>query len=347
MPASCRRPASDYVGGDPRHRSARLGALIDNVLDLTQSDSGQPAARRGRGRSRRLVRARPPRRARARPSARASTSSSRSIRAVGIVTGDTPPARARRSTHCSTTRSPIRDEGGRVLLHADGDAREARIVVSDNGRGMAPADQARASSTASTAPSTAAATRTRRGRPRPAARAAVRRGAWRHDRAESRAGRGHDGDDPPAAHRRQQAAFGEARRAADRLATPRRPRRSAARSRRRCGRRRRRAVRARSARARRRWRAACSRRSGYRGRGRRARPSRSSSPMTPPRCGCRSGMSISTGSRIRPRSTSSASTRRASDAALLIEWPERLRAALWPEALRLTLDDAPEGGARA
>ena len=35
------------------------------------------------------------------------------------------------------------DEGGRVLLHATGTKAEAEITVSDNGQGIAPADQAR------------------------------------------------------------------------------------------------------------------------------------------------------------------------------------------------------------
>ncbi len=35
------------------------------------------------------------------------------------------------------------DEGGRILLHAAGNRKEAAITVSDNGRGIAPADQAR------------------------------------------------------------------------------------------------------------------------------------------------------------------------------------------------------------
>ena len=34
------------------------------------------------------------------------------------------------------------------------------------------------------------------------------------------------------------------------------------------------------------------------------------------------------------------------DAALLIEWPERMGAALWPDALRLTLEPGDDGGRR-
>jgi len=36
----------------------------------------------------------------------------------------------------------------------------------------------------------------------------------------------------------------------------------------------------------------------------------------------------------------------ATDAVLLIEWPERAGSAAWPEALRLTLDFAPDGARR-
>ena len=35
-----------------------------------------------------------------------------------------------------------------------------------------------------------------------------------------------------------------------------------------------------------------------------------------------------------------------SDTALLIEWPERMGNSLWPDALRLTLEPAPNGGRR-
>ncbi len=34
------------------------------------------------------------------------------------------------------------------------------------------------------------------------------------------------------------------------------------------------------------------------------------------------------------------------EAALLIEWPERMGARLWDDALRLTLEAAPDGGRR-
>ena len=36
----------------------------------------------------------------------------------------------------------------------------------------------------------------------------------------------------------------------------------------------------------------------------------------------------------------------ATDAALLVEWPERAGSAAWPDALRLTLDFAPDGARR-
>ena len=36
----------------------------------------------------------------------------------------------------------------------------------------------------------------------------------------------------------------------------------------------------------------------------------------------------------------------ASDGVLLVEWPERAAAGMWPDALRLTLDFAPDGARR-
>ena len=53
-------------------------------------------------------------------------------------------------------------------------------------------------------------------------------------------------------------------------------------------------------------------------------------------------MSISTGSRTPPSSTEIGLDDARADAALLIEWPERLPA-LWPETLRLTLEIQADG----
>ena len=49
-------------------------------------------------------------------------------------------------------------------------------------------------------------------------------------------------------------------------------------------------------------------------------------------------MPISTGSRIRPSSPSSASIRSATMRVLIVEWPEHAGPDAWPDALRLTLD---------
>ena len=120
---------------------ARLGALIDNVLDLTQSDMGS------------LLLAEdeidiPQMCAEVAAGAR-ELAARRSIELVveiedsaGIVTGDT-----RRLTqalsHILNNGLVYTDEGGRVLMRADGDREQARIIVSDNGQGIAPADQPR------------------------------------------------------------------------------------------------------------------------------------------------------------------------------------------------------------
>jgi len=132
--------AVDYVAA-VLESVARLGALIDNVLDLTQSDTGSlllaedevdlaalcaeeagKVAALARKAKIRLVREIEP--------------------SVGIVTGD--PRRLGQALG-NVVKNAISYTGrnGRVLLRAEGDRGEARIIVSDNGRGIAPADQAR------------------------------------------------------------------------------------------------------------------------------------------------------------------------------------------------------------
>jgi signal transduction histidine kinase len=120
---------------------ARLGALIDNVLDLTQSDSGSlllaedavdlqslslEAANEVHG-----------------------LAGQRGIEfavevepSVGTVAGD----RRRLGQAIGNVLKNAVDftgSGGRVLLHAAGSADEAAITISDNGPGIAPADQTR------------------------------------------------------------------------------------------------------------------------------------------------------------------------------------------------------------
>ena len=61
---------------------------------------------------------------------------------VGLVTGDTRRL-GQAVGNVLANAVAYTDAGGRVLLRAEGDAAEARIIVSDNGCGIAPADQAR------------------------------------------------------------------------------------------------------------------------------------------------------------------------------------------------------------
>jgi signal transduction histidine kinase len=133
-------PASDYVAAI-LESVARLGALIDNVLDLTQSDSGglllaEEAVDLGdlcREAADEL---------RARAERKSIDFAVEVDASVGAVTGD----RRRLGQAIGNILSNAflyTDAGGRVLLHADGEDGEARIVVSDNGRGIAPAERAR------------------------------------------------------------------------------------------------------------------------------------------------------------------------------------------------------------
>ncbi|HWT12383.1 MAG TPA: ATP-binding protein [Allosphingosinicella sp.] len=120
---------------------ARLGALIDNVLDLTQSDTGSLLLAEDEVDLAALCRQ------------AAASAAERAGRkgielavevdpSVGVVTGDTRRL-GQALGNVLGNGLTYTDAGGRVLLHADGDAKEARIIVSDNGRGIAPADQAR------------------------------------------------------------------------------------------------------------------------------------------------------------------------------------------------------------
>jgi signal transduction histidine kinase len=120
---------------------ARLGQLIDNVLDLTQSDTGS------------LLLAEDEVDLAALCAEAATDAADRAGKAgialapeiessVGIVTGD-PRRLAQALGNVLKNALLYTNAGGRVLLRAEGDRREARIIVSDNGRGIAPADQAR------------------------------------------------------------------------------------------------------------------------------------------------------------------------------------------------------------
>jgi signal transduction histidine kinase len=132
--------ASDYVAAI-LDAVARLGQLIDNVLDLTQSDSGSLLLAEDRvdlaatcGEALRDLQEAA---ARKRLSLAAKIDPS-----VGIVTGD---KRRLRQSLDNILKNAVAytAEGGRVMLDARGSEEEAKIVVSDNGKGIAPADQTR------------------------------------------------------------------------------------------------------------------------------------------------------------------------------------------------------------
>jgi signal transduction histidine kinase len=132
--------ARDYVAAI-LDSVARLGALIDDVLDLTQSDSGSLLLAEEKVDLKKLC-------AEAAQAFRDSAVRKGIDFAVeietglGAVAGDR--ARLRQSLdHILKNAVAYTDEGGRVLLHAAGNRKEAAITVSDNGRGIAPADQAR------------------------------------------------------------------------------------------------------------------------------------------------------------------------------------------------------------
>ena len=180
--------AAGYAGELPPMATEYVAAILDSVVAARRADRQcarphperhrQPAARRGGGRPRRPVRRARRVGARSWPSARASSSRSRSKPSVGIVTGD----RRRLSQAVGNVLSNAllyTDAGGRVLLRAEGGRDAARIIVSDNGRGIAAGRPG-----AGVRPLPAHRRRARRGaagdRPRPAARPPVRRGAWRH-----------------------------------------------------------------------------------------------------------------------------------------------------------------------
>lgn len=131
---------SDYVRAILDSVS-RLSALIDNVLDLTQSDSGSLLLAEDDVDLVALCRA-----VAEEVQPLAARKQIRLVvdvkRAAGAVTGD---RRRLEQAIGNLVRNAVAytDPGGRVLLHAEGDARAARVVISDNGRGIAPVDQAR------------------------------------------------------------------------------------------------------------------------------------------------------------------------------------------------------------
>ena len=120
---------------------SRLGALIDNVLDLTQSGSDslllaeelidlaelcQEAADQLHEKS----------------GAKALDFVVDIDPSAGLVNGDRRRIRQALDNVLKNAFA-YTPAGGRILLHASGDAAEAMIAVSDNGKGISPADQMR------------------------------------------------------------------------------------------------------------------------------------------------------------------------------------------------------------
>ena len=119
----------------------RLGALIDNVLDLTQSDMGSLLLAEDEI-----------------DLAMLCADSAAAVRdlaerkgvelavdvdpSVGVVIGDTRRL-GQALANVLTNAVLYTDASGKVMLRAGGDRRRARIVVSDNGQGIAPSDQAK------------------------------------------------------------------------------------------------------------------------------------------------------------------------------------------------------------
>jgi signal transduction histidine kinase len=120
---------------------ARLSALIDNVLDLTQSDSGSLMLAEEQVEVAELCGEV--------AEQFASTATERNIEFVQSLDASSGQVLGDRSRLGQAIAHVLRNAlqhtapDGRVLLHAIGDAEAAEITVSDNGVGIAPADQAR------------------------------------------------------------------------------------------------------------------------------------------------------------------------------------------------------------
>lgn len=122
--------------------SARLGNLVDRVLDLTQSDSGQlPLEKKPLELATLLHAAARDHRATAEDKGLDFAVEINPM--VGAIKGD---ARRLREAidHLLDNGIAYTPRGGRLLLHADGDGEVASIVISDNGPGMDVAQQAAA-----------------------------------------------------------------------------------------------------------------------------------------------------------------------------------------------------------
>lgn len=121
---------------------ARLSVLIDDVLDLTQSDSGSLLLAEEQV-DLELLCAEAAEVARAGAERKNIEFVAELSRSVGTVAGD----RSRlyqALDHILENAVAYTESGGRILLRADGSAAEAEITISDSGKGIAPADRERA-----------------------------------------------------------------------------------------------------------------------------------------------------------------------------------------------------------
>ena len=288
----------------------------------------QPAARRGQGRPRASSAPRRPRRSASRRRRRASISRSRSRPAPASIAGDRA-ACASRSTTCSRTPSPIPTRAAGSCSTPPATARRRAITVSDNGRGIAPADQARVFDRFHRTAEPRGADEAALGLGLPLARQFVEAHGGTIE-LRLRAGRGHHRHPPPAAE-----ALMRARR------RRKRPRRSAGALARAASRRRRRRPVRRARRGQDDAGARHPRRPRPRGRGRQ--------PDLSDRHALRRRSRLPVWHVDLYRIEDPAELEELAldealeDGALIVEWPERLGDALWPHALRLTLRRRGEG----
>ena len=131
--------ANDYVQGILQSTN-RLSMLIDNVLDLTQGEAGTLPIERAPVDLAALARESAAR-IKADAAAKQIDLAVTLQDSLGMVQGD-----ARRIgqalDHLLENAVRYCGQGGRVLLHGDGGAESARLVVSDNGPGIDPAQRA-------------------------------------------------------------------------------------------------------------------------------------------------------------------------------------------------------------
>ena len=132
--------AADYVAAIVQS-VARLGTLIDDVLDLTQSAGGSLLLAEEKVDLKRLC----TEAAEACREAAAARDLEFAVEigaGLGTILGDRRRLR-QALDHVLKNALAYTGAGGRILLHASGDRRQAEIIVSDNGTGIASADQAR------------------------------------------------------------------------------------------------------------------------------------------------------------------------------------------------------------